>query len=454
MTPLPFLDHLIAIAVSTLSLSVLPGMVLAICLALLLRTLPPLPAAARSLLWTAVFALFLVTPFFASFLQGHSSISSPAVPALTLDRHWGLVLVAAWLAFSSYRALRLIHSAMQLHALWRDATPVLGSIVTTRSSFARPSRRAAVCLSDSVSKPIVIGFLTPRILLPATLYAQFSAEELQSILLHETEHLRRRDDWLNLLQKIGLALFALHPALLWVEKRLCLERELACDDSVLRTIGAPKRYASCLVDLAERCVLNRHIGLALGAWGTQSELSRRVQHILHRSNPALGNRRTWPTLAVLTAGIFLGTAAVLHCPQFVILASPALPSIAQTSVHSTFSHPANGMLQTVSYSTPTQRSARMVPVRFSSTYVRPRPQRHALKPITRNVSLSPRRSALAQQRTSSAPHIFATSYDLPSGPKQTAPEPGRLVLTVFTPGSQSSSYAAVPYRNGWLIVQL
>ena len=58
------------------------------------------------------------------------------------------------------------------------------------------------------------------------------------------EHLRRRDDWVNLLQKVSLVLFPLNPVLDRIEKRLCMERELR-DETVLRFTQAPKAYASC-----------------------------------------------------------------------------------------------------------------------------------------------------------------------------------------------------------------
>ena len=63
------------------------------------------------------------------------------------------------------------------------------------------------------------------------------------------EHLRRADDWTNLLQKLGLVLFPLNPVLLWVEHRLCAERELACDDRVVSSIAGRKAYALCLTHL-------------------------------------------------------------------------------------------------------------------------------------------------------------------------------------------------------------
>ena len=60
----------------------------------------------------------------------------------------------------------------------------------------------------------MIGFFSPRLLIPEWLFAKLAPSDLQQIVLHECEHLRRGDDWINLLQKVGLALFPLNPALL------------------------------------------------------------------------------------------------------------------------------------------------------------------------------------------------------------------------------------------------
>ena len=82
----------------------------------------------------------------------------------------------------------------------------------------------ALCASDEVARPSVLGFFRPRILAPPALLDQLSEAELKQVILHEMEHLHRGDDWTNLLQKLALVLFPLNPALAWVERRLCAER--------------------------------------------------------------------------------------------------------------------------------------------------------------------------------------------------------------------------------------
>ena len=161
-----------------------------------------------------------------------------------------------------------------MRSLWRDARPVAVEAEIAALLATVPLRRVELCLSGEVDRPSVIGFFSPRVLIPEWLYAQLSAPELFQIVLHEVEHLRRADDWLNLLQKLSFALFPLNPALVWIERRLCSERELACDD------GVPSRHAgtACLCDVPDHAGRTPHaashrlLALAGSARGFGSEL--------------------------------------------------------------------------------------------------------------------------------------------------------------------------------------
>ena len=130
-----------------------------------------------------------------------------------------------------------------------------------------------VCTTPNLDRPSVIGFFAPRILIPEWLLTRLTPGELRQIVLHETEHLRRGDDWTNLFQKLCLVLFPLDPALVWIERRLCAEREMACDDGVVRVTHAPRAYAACLASLAERGLRRRAEALSLGAWQRRPELA-------------------------------------------------------------------------------------------------------------------------------------------------------------------------------------
>src|SRR6202008_1151455 len=106
------------------------------------------------------------------------------------------------------------------------------SVQKTLREF-KSTRTATLCVSDDLRMPTAIGFVKPLVLIPSWAMKELSETELNAILLHELAHLRRWDDCTNLAQKVLRAVFFFHPAVWWVEGRLSLEREMACDDIVL-----------------------------------------------------------------------------------------------------------------------------------------------------------------------------------------------------------------------------
>jgi beta-lactamase regulating signal transducer with metallopeptidase domain len=144
-------------------------------------------------------------------------------------------------------------------------------------------RKVSVLVSQRLEVPTAIGFYKPAIILPKWLLESTPAEELKYILLHELAHLRRRDDWTNLAQKILKALLFFLPSVWWIERRLSLDREMACDDAVLAHSGSPRGYAECLARVAERSFLRRQIALAQAVVGRVARFVRAGVSKLQRS---------------------------------------------------------------------------------------------------------------------------------------------------------------------------
>src|ERR1700723_2938997 len=322
----PF-THLAALASSHLFSAAWEGMILAGCVFVCLRMFPGLSAAARSVVWLNVFLLLVLLNALPS-SDGHILAGSVGRSAsLVLDPVWSLVIAGVWAMLSCFRGLQLLVSAVRLRSLASRATtisplPSLRGLLEIRNRRGEGIRAAELSTSSEVQRPSVIGFLRPRILVPPALLERLSAVELEQVVVNEMEHLRRGDDWTNLLQKVALVLFPLNPALLWVERRLCAERELACDDGVLRSHRGRKSYAVCLTRLAEYSMLERSISLVLGAWERQSELVRRVHRILGRPGKLMGRKKTLLLTGSLAAAVVAGAAGVSRMPQLVGFAEP------------------------------------------------------------------------------------------------------------------------------------
>ena len=201
---------------------------------------------------------------------------------------------------------RLASGLWQLRQLRRSCTAVAAADLDPlcRRTLEGLSASGAVRVgtSEEVRVPSAIGFWKRTIVLPAWTLRELSAEDLNVILLHEFAHLRRGDDWTNLIQKIVRAIFFFHPAVWWIESQLSVEREMACDDAVLAQTSNPHGYANCLVSLLEKSLAHRlteqgpdqRWSMAQAAVHRASEAALRLARILDPTGPwrrGSGNRR-------------------------------------------------------------------------------------------------------------------------------------------------------------------
>jgi beta-lactamase regulating signal transducer with metallopeptidase domain len=307
------------------------GAAVALGLALCLRLAPRSPARHRFALWAAGFGtivglqiLPLVSRLIFTNLQAANGSALPAAinaaaphPWLQLSASWSVLIASLWLAASLYRAADLFVHSLHLRRLWKSAAPLEIDDASLPRSSSRISRRTLqICTTSELERPGVIGFFAPRILIPDWLYSRLTPGELDQIVLHETEHLRRRDDWTNLLQKLCLVLFPLNPGLAWIERRLCREREMACDDGVIHITRAPRAYAACLTSLAERGLQRRAGALSLGAWHARPELVRRVHSILRRKH-ALHPLAARAVVGAVGCALLAGATALARCPRLI-----------------------------------------------------------------------------------------------------------------------------------------
>jgi beta-lactamase regulating signal transducer with metallopeptidase domain len=359
------------VAVAALWQGAAIALVLGLCLKCAERMRIHIGAAERFAVWAAAFAAVAALPLLPSLLpllvrgaawgsaagapgnlqigaQMGTSAHAPwfQLPHFEIDEHWALAIAAVWLIASLVRAASLAAHSLRLRRLWLAAEPVemaadcAGDDVNLRAFLAAASgarRPGTICTTRELDRPSVIGFFAPRILIPDWLWVKLTPGELEQVVLHEAEHLSRRDDWTNLLQKVALVLFPLNPALAWIEQRLCREREMACDEGVVRRTQAPRAYAACLASLAERGLerrfdlqmeRSRAHALSLGAFDRRPELVRRVSSLLAR-RPALHPVAARVLAGVAACGLLIASVELARCPQMVAFVSAAPVRVAQ-----------------------------------------------------------------------------------------------------------------------------
>lgn len=301
--------------------SLAEGLVVAACAALLLRFSRRQNAGTRFAIGFSALLAIAVLPFTSGFW--HNSVSSTTLnrAAFVAPESWALYLLAGWAVVAGCLIARVGRGVWHLHKLRESCDPVdvasLEPSVQETFRHKRTWRKIALCTSEQVRVPTAIGLVKPAIVIPRWVMQELSPGELNQIVLHEFAHLRRWDDWTNLAQQVVKALFFFHPAVWWIEKKVTLEREMACDDAVLEETASPRAYAECLAHLAERSFVQRSIALAQAAVGRLSQTSQRVAQILDVNRPK-GAVRIWKPAASLIVGTgMLCSVWVSKTPQLI-----------------------------------------------------------------------------------------------------------------------------------------
>ncbi len=169
----------------------------------------------------------------------------PGVPLLP----W---IFRLWLA--GVAALSLFHLGgwSRVRRLPRQGRPVGQELqVLARGLGSRLGIGRAVTLLEStaISVPMVVGWLRPVVLIPASALTGLPPYQLAAILAHELAHVRRHDYLVNLLQTAVETLLFYHPAVWWVSAQVRRERENCCDDLAVAVCGDRLGYARALANL-------------------------------------------------------------------------------------------------------------------------------------------------------------------------------------------------------------
>jgi beta-lactamase regulating signal transducer with metallopeptidase domain len=282
--------HGIATAISQrLLFSVVGGTLLAVAVWFLLQLFPKRDSRTNFAVWFSTLLATALLPILSFYRESKPAGSAGSHAALTVSTSVAWYIFVAWATVAVAGLARVILATFQVRRLRANAVPVdmesLPADIRALIEEAQKSRPVSVLVSESLEVPTAIGFRNPAVIFPAWMLETTPAEELKYILLHELAHLRRRDDWTNLAQKVLKAMLFFLPSVWWIERRLSLDREMACDDAVLAHSGAPRRYAECLAHVAERSFLRRQLALAQAAVSRVRQLTERVTMILDPDRP-------------------------------------------------------------------------------------------------------------------------------------------------------------------------
>ncbi len=130
-----------------------------------------------------------------------------------------------------------------------DWTPRQASVIAQAVREMKLVSKFQIRISSRARFPLLAGIWRPAVYLPLAA-ADWEAERLRMVFLHELAHWRRRDPLWLLMGRLGACLFWWNPLAAFAVRRMCREAEEAADDEVvLREVSAPN-YAETLVEIA------------------------------------------------------------------------------------------------------------------------------------------------------------------------------------------------------------
>src|SRR5450432_829962 len=151
----------------------------------------------------------------------------------------------------------------------------------------RITQNIVLLQSELIKIPAVIGLFKPFILFPAGFASTLSIDEVKTILLHELAHIKRMDQFVNLLQCLMDMVFFFNPAVLWLSKLIIEEREACCDDIVINYSNNIPGYIRTILLFQQSFQQSTLIGLTLK--GDNDNLVKRIRRMCFLENRKLHN---------------------------------------------------------------------------------------------------------------------------------------------------------------------
>jgi bla regulator protein blaR1 len=259
-------------------------------------------------------------PFPAGELLGPAPSAAHAPPS-----HWlVLVLLAVWACGSLVVLARFALGWLRVHAAMRSAQSI------------DLAAGIPVFLSSAKIEPGIFGIFRPVLLLPEGILERLSPEQVQAIIAHEMEHVRRRDNLTFVLHMIVEAIFWFHPAVWWIGARLIEERERACDEVVLQADVELQTYAESILNV---CKFYVESPAACVSGITGADLKRRVAQIMSGhfgKKLGLGKKVILGTVCLVAIATPLAFGVVRMIPMHVQIlhATGPLPSYEVATIKS------------------------------------------------------------------------------------------------------------------------
>ena len=162
---------------------------------------------------------------------------------------WATLILSLWALVFIVLLIKLFTGLWRIHLLTKDAVLIENNDLAEKFGKSNLSLKA----SGKIHSPLTWGFLKPVILLPNN-SLKLPVKTVEIIIQHELVHIKRKDFLVHFLCLLACSLFWFNPFVWFLKNRQALEREKACDESIIHCGFKATQYAEELVDITRRLI--------------------------------------------------------------------------------------------------------------------------------------------------------------------------------------------------------
>ncbi len=175
-----------------------------------------------------------------------------------------------------------------------------------------------LCCSPFIDTPITFGFFKPFVILPGNNTSGFSLNDIRYIFLHELQHYKHKDILINYAMCIFRILYWFHPLVGYALKEMSIDREIACDISVLKILDEDRyiEYGNTIINFADKILHSTSITSVADMGGSKKQIQKRILKIA-----SFHIESTW--MKIKSAIIFttIGVIVLVSIPSLSVIAA-------------------------------------------------------------------------------------------------------------------------------------
>ncbi len=198
----------------------------------------------------------------------------------------------------------------QLYLLKKSATVINNQKVNEMLEVCKEvvgvKKKILLRETSLITSPVTLGLFRPYILLPKNTGEAFSLNELKYVFLHELSHQKNKDILVNYAMWLLQMVYWFNPFVWYALKNMRIDRELACDASVLKVLdeSAYTEYGYTIIRFADKKYARLYGQFASGIGGTKEQIKRRIQSIADYKGDSLVLK--WKSKGIcMVLGIFV-----------------------------------------------------------------------------------------------------------------------------------------------------